>query len=312
MITQKIGGTQLEVSRVALGCMGMAGTWNPKDVGPDNIARAINAFEAALENGITFFDHADIYGGTACESVFKECLAAVPGAREQIVIATKCGILRGYYNLSQEYIEQSIHGSLERMGIEYVDLYQMHRPDPLTHPSETAAALKKLVADGLVRHVGVSNYYPEQVRALAAYMDGIPLVSNQISISLLRLDPIYEGWDGGDGVLDQCNALGMSPLAYSPLSGSTLSKTDAIADDNPRKNIIDGVRAQLVETAQKYNAKPSQIAIAWLLKHPAGIVPLVGSNNPAHIVDASKAADIDLDRQDWYKLWTAAWGRDVP
>jgi predicted oxidoreductase len=292
--------------------MGMAGTWNPSEVGPENIRKAIVAYEAALESGITFFDHADIYGGGACESVFKECLKAVPGSREQIVIATKCGIRSGHYNLSQAYIETSIHSSLERLGVDYVDLYQLHRPDPLTHPTETAAALKKLISDGLVRHIGVSNYFPEQVRALEAHLDGLPIISNQISISLLRLDPIYEGWDGGDGVLDQCMALGISPLAYSPLGGSALSKTDVVADDHPRKKTIEAVRKELAEQGVKYQATPGQIAIAWLLKHPSGIVPLVGSNNPAHIAEAVKAVDIDLSREDWYRLWTAAWGRRVP
>ena len=312
MISQKVGTSNLEVSRVALGCMGMAGTWNPAEVGPENVRKAIVAYETALENGITLFDHADIYGGGACESIFKECLAAVPGSREEIVIATKCGIKRGHYNLTQSAIEEALHNSLQRLGVEYIDLYQMHRPDPLAHPAETAAALKKLIADGLVRHVGVSNYYPEQVRALEAYMDGIPLVSNQISLSLLRLDPIYEGWDGGDGVLDQCMALGVTPLAYSPLAGSALSIDTVIPDSHPKKKIIEGVRAELSSIGAKYNATPGQIAIAWLLRHPTGIIPLVGSNNPEHISEAVKAADIDLDRLDWYKLWTAAWGRQVP
>jgi predicted oxidoreductase len=188
----------------------------------------------------------------------------------------------------------------------------MHRPDPLAHPSETAAALRKLVSEGLVRHVGVSNYYPEQVRALATYMEGIPLVSNQISISLMRLDPIYEGMDGGDGTLDQCMALNMSPLAYSPLAKNILNSTEPAPDDHPQKAKIDAIRTELKKQGEKYGATPGQIAIAWLLAHPAGIVPLVGSNTPTHIAEAAKAAEIELEREDWYKLWSAAWGRNVP
>jgi predicted oxidoreductase len=312
MITQKLGSSLTEVSRIALGCMGLSGTWDAKQVGPENVRKAILSFEAALQNGITFYDHADIYGSTSCESVFKECLAAVPGSREQIVIATKCGIRWLHYNLSESYILESIRGSLKRLGVEYVDLYQMHRPDPLAHPSETAAALRKLVSEGLVRHVGVSNYYPEQVRALATYMEGIPLVSNQISISLMRLDPIYEGMDGGDGTLDQCMALNMSPLAYSPLAKNILNSTEPAPDDHPQKAKIDAIRTELKKQGEKYGATPGQIAIAWLLAHPAGIVPLVGSNTPTHIAEAAKAAEIELEREDWYKLWSAAWGRNVP
>jgi len=292
--------------------MGMSGTWSPDEVGPENIKKAITAFEAALENGITFYDHADFYGGGSCELVFKECLKAVPGVREQIKITTKVGVRPGYYNLTQPWIEKSIYGSLDRLGISYVDLYQLHRPDPLTHPSETAAAIKKLVADGVVRYIGVSNYYPEQVRALEAHLDGLPIISNQISISLLRLEPIYEGLDGGDGVLDQCMALGMSPLAYSPLGASQLSKTTPVADDNPRKKTIEAVRAELAVMGEKYDATAGQVALAWLLAHPSGIIPLVGSNNPDHIAEAAKSVEISLDREDWYKLWTIAWGRAVP
>src|SRR5690242_91863 len=195
MPTQPFGPAQVSVSRIALGCMGLAGTWNPAEVGPENRRKAIAAFETALEVGITFFDHADIYGGTACESIFKDCLAAVPGSRERIFIATKVGIRSGYYDHSPDHIRQSIRGSLNRMGLEYVDLYQLHRPDPLSDPKETAAVLDEMVRDGLVRMVGVSNYYPHQTLALQRYLK-TPIASNQISISLLRLDPIYEGAAG--------------------------------------------------------------------------------------------------------------------
>ena len=127
MPTQPFGPDQVPVSRIALGCMGMAGTWNPAEVGPDNVKRAVAAFEAALDAGITFYDHADIYGGTACESIFKDCLAAVPGSRERIFIATKVGIRSGFYDHSPDYIRRSLDGSLSRLGVEYVDLYQLHR-----------------------------------------------------------------------------------------------------------------------------------------------------------------------------------------
>ena len=188
MITQPFGPDALPISRIALGCMGLAGTWNPAEVGPEHRRNAIAAFEAALEAGITFYDHADIYGGTACESVFKDCLQAVTGSRERIFIATKVGIRSGYYEHSPDYIRQSIRGSLDRMGLEYVDLYQLHRPDPLSHPAETAAVLDELVAQGLVKYIGVSNYYPHQTLALQKYLQA-PIVSNQIAISLLRFRP---------------------------------------------------------------------------------------------------------------------------
>ena len=317
MPTQPFGSHQVPVSRIALGCMGMAGTWNPAEVGPENVRKAVAAFEAALDVGITFYDHADIYGGTACESIFKDCLAAVPGSRERIFIATKVGIRAGYYDHSPDYIRQSLQGSLTRMGLDYVDLYQLHRPDPLSHPAETAAVLDELVAQGLVRSVGVSNYYPQQTLALKKYLQA-PIVSNQISISLLRLDPIYEGAAGGpgsvdsagDGVLDQCEELGITPLAYSPVGGGWLSGRREVPADRPDvQRTLDALR----ELAPAYgDATPTQLATAWLLAHPAGIIPLVGSNDPAHIREAAGAADIPLSRQDWYKLWVAARGVRVP
>ncbi len=320
MDTQKLGASDVTVSRIALGCMGMAGTWNPNEVGPENRKKAIAAFEAALEAGITFFDHADIYGGTACESIFKDCLQAVPGSREKIIIATKFGIRSGYFDHSPEHIRASIKGSLERMGIDYVDLYQIHRPDPLSHPRETARVLDELVKDGLVKQIGVSNYYPEQTRALLQYLQA-PVVSNQISISLLRLDPIYEGaagpsrptGPGGDGVLDQCTALDITPLAYSPVGGGWLSGRRDVPTDNKRKEEIDRTVAALREMGESYNgATPTQLAIAWLLAHPSQIVPIVGSNNPEHIKEAVGATQIKLSRTDWYKLWIAARGERVP
>jgi len=320
MPTQPFGPDKVPVSRIALGCMGLAGTWNPAEVGPEHRKRAIASFEAALESGITFYDHADIYGGTACESIFKDCLAAVPGSRERIFIATKVGIRSGYYEHSAAHIKQSIRGSLDRLGVECVDLYQLHRPDPLTHPAESAAALDELVEQGLIRYVGVSNYYPHQVLALKRYLKA-PIVSNQIAISLLRLDPIYEGKAGGagsvdsagDGVLDQCLELGITPLAYSPVGGGWLSGRREVPVDHGRKDHIERTLAALRELGPAYGgATPTQLAIAWLLAHPAGIIPLVGSNNPEHIREAAGAGNIRLSRTDWYKLWVAARGERVP
>ena len=307
---QAVGGDGPRVSRIALGCMGLSGTWNPAEVGPQNRRRAVAAFEAALDAGITLYDHADIYGGGSCEEVFNDCLQAVPGARERIVIATKGGIVlgQGYYNLSAPYITACVERSLRRMGIDYIDLYQLHRPDPFTHPAETAGALNDLLKRGLIRAIGVSNYYPEQVRALQRFLD-VPIRSNQIEISLARLDPIYEGLEGGDGTLDQCMALGMTPLAWSPLGGGALTRQQAADGEDPR---LPGLRAELATQAERYGATPTQVALAWLLAHPAGIIPLVGSANPEHIREGVGALEIALSREDWYRLWVAAWGHEAP
>lgn len=315
--TQALGSDEMQMSRIALGCMGLARVSDPSKLGPEQKRRAIGAFEAALDLGINFFDHADIYGGGASEAVFKDCLAAVPGVRQKIFIATKVGICKsppGYYDHSPKYMRDGLRGSLERMGVEYVDLYQLHRPDPLSDPRETAGVLEELVREGLVRQVGVSNYYPHQVLALRQFLS-IPVVANQISISLLRLDPIYEGAarGGGDGVLDQCEQLSITPLAYSPLGAGWLTGRREAPADHPRRDTIERIMKALREMSASYDgATPTQLAIAWLLKHPAGIIPIVGSTNPDHIKEAAAGAKIELSRADWYRLWIAARGEPVP
>ena len=177
--------------RLALGCMGMA-PGGP--LAPASIKAAIEAFEAALVAGITLFDHADIYGGGSCEAVFKHCLEALPEAREQIQIWSKGGIGGGRYNLSKPYLRDAIEASMTRLGVERIDLYQLHRPDPLAHPAETAEALNEAMEQGKIGAVGVSNYYPEQTRALQKHL-AAPIVSNQFEINALRLAPFYEGWE---------------------------------------------------------------------------------------------------------------------
>lgn len=324
--TQPFTPDAIPVTRICLGCMGLTGTWNPAEVGPDHIKRAVTAFEAAIENGINFFDHADIYGGTSCEAAFKDCLAAVPGIREKIFIATKVGIRRGFYDHSPDYIRKSIRGSLDRLGTDYVDLYQLHRPDPLSDPEETAEVLYELLDEGLIRYVGVSNYYPQQTLALQKYLKA-PIVSNQISISLTRLDPIYEGaagtlglpssnrrvGAGGDGVLDQCEEFKITPLAYSPLGGGWLSGRREIPADHGDRDRLLRIFAAMDEIAPSYGSPTrGQLALAWLLRHPAKIVPIVGSTNAGHIREAVEATEIALSREDWYKLWVASRGEPAP
>jgi predicted oxidoreductase len=316
LATQPFGPSNrpIQTGRIALGCMGLAGTWDPAQVGAEQRRRAVAAFVTALDAGVTLYDHADIYGGTACESVFKDCLAAVPGSREKILVATKVGIRlpEGIYDHSAAYIRRSVHASLGRLGLEYVDLYQLHRPDPLSHPAETAEVLDALVAEGLVRMIGVSNYYPWQLEALRRHLKA-PIVSNQISFSLLRLGPLYEGeaGEGGDGVLDQCLALGITPLAYSPLGAGLLSGRRQGEADAPHGARVERLLRAMGEMRDRYDgATPTQLSIAWLLKHPAKVIPIVGSNEPAHIREAAGAARIDLAREDWYRLWVAS--RDSP
>ncbi len=298
--------------------MGMSGTWNASDLTPAREKKAIEAFEAALIAGITLFDHADIYGAGTCETVFKSCLDAHPDARENIQILGKGGIRSGHFNLTSDYLRTALEDSLRRLGVEYLDLYQMHRPDMLAHPRDTAQFLNEAMKSQKIKAIGVSNYFPEQIRALQMYLDS-PIVSNQFEINALRLVPFYQGWmvpeyggysggvgTVGDGLLDVCMAQGITPLAYAPLARSVLSKSDS--SDGREKDVQD----VLGELALKHDATRGQIALAWLRTHPSGIIPVVGSNNPAHIFEAAQKSELRLSHEEWYRVFTASWGRNLP
>ncbi|MBL0388675.1 aldo/keto reductase [Tumebacillus sp. ITR2] len=305
--TLSFGPQEVEVSALALGCMGLAGTWDPEEFSADHLKRGIAALETAVEAGITFYDHADIYGRTMCESVFGEFLDMNSGLRERLFLASKCGIILGdeqtpyHYNLSKPYILESVQGSLKRLQTDYIDLYQIHRPDPHTHPRETASALNQLVKDGLVRYIGVSNHLPSHVLALQAYLD-VPIVSTQPAISLWNQETMY------NGVLDQALEKNIRPLAYSPLGGGVLAgKNLEKHQDDPR---LPKLLTAFEVLGEKYNATPAQLSLAWLMQHPAGIIPLFGSNNPENIREAVGATRIELSHEDWYILWSA--GRELP
>lgn len=304
-----IGPDKFEISVIGLGMMGLAGTWNPDEVGPQNIENATNAFAAALETGINFFDHADIYGRGACESVFKSCMENIKPSRESLFIASKCGIVLEsdsvpyHYDLSFLHIMQSVQQSLERMGLDYLDLYQIHRRDPMTHPAETALALNRLMEQGLIKNVGVSNYNPAQTRVLEKYLEK-PIISIQPEFSLLHLNPIY------DGILDYCEETNVSLLAYSPIAKGLLAGKPA--HEEASQNKLAKLWPVLDEIAKEKEAVPFQIALAWLMHNPANVIPIYGSNNPEHITEAVNASRISLEKEEWYRLWSAARSEPLP
>jgi predicted oxidoreductase len=303
------GGVQ--VSRIALGCMGLSGTWNPAEFDAAKLERGVGALRAAWEAGITFFDFADIYGRGTCEQVWPEAVARVPGLGERAVVCTKVGIRLGSgddpyrYDHSFAYVLRAVDASLRRLGSERVDLLLLHRPDPLTHPREVARALNTLVRSGKVGAVGVSNYTPAQIRALQAFLD-FPLAASQPSFSLWNLRPLE------DGTLDICEELDLLPMAYSPLAGGLLAGRRELRPDDPARERLEGLRAELRRQAEVYGCTPTQVALAWLLAHPAGVVPVVGSTDPEHIREAAGACRIRLGREDWYRLWVAARGSRLP
>jgi predicted oxidoreductase len=289
-----------EVSRLVFG------VWRLNDWCLDN-AKLRALIEACVELGITTVDHADIYGNYTCEERFGDMLAAVPSLRDRLQLITKCGIKLvserrpqhrlKYYDSSAAHVAASVDNSLRLLRTDRIDLLLIHRPDPFMDADDTAAALESLVRAGKVRHVGVSNFTPSQFDLLAARLS-IPLATNQIEISPLRLDPFV------DGTLDHLQRLRVAPMAWSPLGGGRLFKTgDAKAQR---------VRAALAELGGELGAAEDQVAYAWLLAHPARIVPVVGSGNLDRIHGAAGATRLQLSREQWFRIWTASTGHDVP
>lgn len=314
MNTVKLGSSPLTSARLAYGCMRLPGTWNPSEIGPDHRARARAAILAALEAGYTLFDHADIYCRGACEQLYGEVRRDTPSLRRaEVLIATKCGIrfdndppgTPHRYDFSKQHILWSCDQSLQRLGVERIDLYQLHRPDLLMNPHEVAEAFAILKKAGKVRSFGVSNFLPSFVSALQSALPD-PLVVNQVEISLGRLACLY------DGTLDQCLERNLTPLAWSPLGGGWLGTGGTVPEQHPRREHFLKIQALVDQLAAAYGVSRSVLSLAWLLKHPSGIVPIVGSCQPEHIRDAVRATEIELTREDWYRLLVAARGERLP
>lgn len=314
MKTQKIGKSSLVVGRLAYGCMRVPGTWNPADITAEKAAYGKAAIKAAYEAGYTLFDHADIYCRGGAEQLFGQVLKEVKGMRERVVIATKCGIRFAgdptpesphRFDFSPEHIVWSCEQSLLRLGIERIDIYQLHRPDLLMDPGVVAGAFEKLHKAGKVREFGVSNFSPSFVTALQSGCK-FPLVVNQVEVHLGRLACFY------DGTLDQCLAQGMTPLAWSPLGGGFLGSGGEVGEKHPRREAMVKLQGVMDAIAKDYGVSRTVVALAWLLKHPSGIIPIVGSCRPEHIKDAVRADTVDMGREDWYRLLVAARGEALP
>jgi predicted oxidoreductase len=315
MQTTQLGVSPLVVTRLAYGCWRLAGTWDPSQVNPEADARGRQAVVTAFETGYNFFDNADIYCRGHCERILGEALQQVPGMREKILIATKCGIRFAdepttgaphRYDFSTEHIVRSCEESLKRLKIQTIDLYQLHRPDYLADPAEIASAFLQLQEAGKVRCFGVSNFRPTLVAALQAACP-LPLVVNQVEISLARLDCFT------DGTLDQCLEKKITPMAWSPLARGLLgdggvSSTTESNEINTREKVIPALDA----IAKARGVSRIVVALAWLLKHPSKIVPIVGSTNGDRIRDAATAAGLELSREEWYQLLRAARGTALP
>ena len=305
MKTITLNNTNLSIPEIGMGCMRIVELEN---------ADAVKGWvDTALEHGINFFDHADIYGKGRCEELFGQVLT--PSLREKIILQSKCSIRPGIaFDFSKEHILNSVDGILKRLNTEYLDILLLHRPDTLMEPEEVADAFRILKESGKVRHFGVSNQTPMQMELLSKYCDE-PLLINQLQLSIAHCPMINSGInanmynDSGinrdGGVLEYCRLKDItiqawSPFQYGMFEGIFLGN-EKFAELN---KVIDNL-------AEKYNVTNSAIAVAWILRHPAGIQTIVGTTNKDRIAQISKASEIRLTREEWYALYMAA-GNKLP
>ncbi len=294
-----LGGT-LRASAVAMGCMRLA---DAKD-SPDRV------LGTALELGINFFDHADIYGGGRCEEIFGDWLASRPSLRDGIILQTKCGIRRGCYDFSKEHILRSVEGSLRRLRTDSVDVLLLHRPDTLMEPEEVAEAFSALEQAGKVRYFGVSNHSPMQMELRNTAVKQ-PLIVNQLQFSAPECGLVTSGLnvnmkneesvmhDGG--ALEYCRVKGVTIQAWSPFQGGFFN--GPFVGDN---NKYPALNQKLEELAAAHGADPMAVAAAWILRHPAKMQVISGSVTPRRMRTIAAGADLDLTREEWYGIYLAA------
>ena len=295
--SRTLGASGIAISPIAWGMWRLA-------EGGRTAAEAARLVHAALDAGVTLLDTADIYGfdGTNgfgdAEALLGEVLAAEPGLRARMVLATKGGIKPPLpYDQSTDYLNAAIDASLRRLQVDTIDLWQVHRPDILAHPHEVARTLDAAVAAGKIRTLGVSNFTQAQTAALNHFLEN-KLVATQPEISPLRIT-CFE-----NGELDQAMQFGLTPLAWSPLGGGSLLAPESARDK--------AVTAALQALADKAGVSLSVAAYSWLMAHPAGIVPIIGSQNPARIAEGAAALAVRWNRADWYAVLVAARGERLP
>ncbi|MBO0431670.1 aldo/keto reductase [Enterococcus sp. DIV0660C] len=295
----QFGTVNHAVSAVILGCMRINSAKDP-----------VKAIETAYDNGINFFDHADIYGNGECESIFADALAKTSLKREDLFIQTKCGIVPGVmFDFSKEHIIASVEGSLKRLKMDYVDALLLHRPDTLVEPDEVAAAFDELEKAGKVRYFGVSNQKPMQIELLKKSVRQ-PLVANQLQFGLKHSEMVDQGIhinmtdpasiDHDGSVLDYSRVHDMTIQAWSPYQYGFFEGVFIGNEKFPELN------QKLSEMAEKYNTTPTGLASAWILRHPANMQVIAGTMNVSRIEEIAKASDVVLTREDWYDLYMAA------
>lgn len=295
-----LGKSNLEVPRVAVGCMRLHELSAPE---------AETFVKTALDLGANFFDHADIYAAGTCEEIFAKAIGMNPTVRENIILQSKCGIAKGQFNFSKEHILNSVDGILQRLNTEYLDCLLLHRPDALVEPEEVAAAFDELHRKGKVRHFGVSNQKPMQIKLLKKTVLQ-PLIANQLQFGVAYSGMVSNGIqvnmltdsaiDRDGSILDYCRLHDITIQPWSPLQHGFFEGPFLISNKFPELN------AKIDEIAATYNVSNTTIAFAWILRHPANMQPVTGTMNTTRLADCVKATEITLTRTEWYEIYRAA------
>lgn len=301
-----VANTDLDVSEISLGCMRIS-----RGMSMDEISRLLHT---SLDEGVTFFDHADVYGAGESEAKFAQALKMTPALRETMHIQTKCGIRQGFFDFSKEHILNAVEGSLKRLQTDYLDVLLLHRPDALVEPEEVAEAFTILADSGKVRYFGVSNQNPMQIELLTKFVKQ-KIVFNQLQLSItnsgmidaginvnMEIDPSI---DRDGSILDYCRLKDITIQPWSPFQFGFFEGVFLDNDKFPELNAV------VNEMANAKGVANTAIAIAWLLRHPAKMQPIVGTTSPERLKAICKASDVNLTRQEWYQIYLAA-GNKLP
>jgi predicted oxidoreductase len=325
MNTQPLGSSDLQVTRIAYGCMPLGGAWDDAPLTDQTRREAMTSVRAALDSDITFFDHADIYCRGKSEEVFSGIWQDAPHLRQRLVLQSKCGIRFGgepdastpfRYDFSYVHIMRSVEGSLRRLKTDYLDVLLLHRPDPLVEPDEVARAFDELQSAGKVRWFGVSNHTAAQI-ALLRHSVRQPLVANQLAFNIIHTQLLDEGvvfnqdnprLTRDEGTLEYCRQHNITLQAWGPLAWGRLTGKPG---DAPPERITKAAET-VSEMAREKGVSGEAILVAWILRHPARIQAVIGTTRPERIAAACQADGLTLTREEWYRLYVAGRGEALP
>lgn len=325
MHQQPLGASDLKVTRIAYGCMPLGGGWDDAPLSTQTRKQALVSIRAALDAGINFFDHADIYCRGKSEEVFSGIWQAVPHLRQRILLQSKCGICfpgdpnpdsPQRFDFSYEHIVSSVEGSLKRLQTDYLDVLLLHRPDPLVEPEEVARAFDELHQAGKVRWFGVSNHTAAQLELLRHFVRQ-PIVANQVAFNVLHTHMLDEGiifnqdnpkLTRNEGTIEYCRLHNITLQAWGPLAWGLLSGREP---EDPSEKITKAA-AVVAKMARQKGVPAEALLIAWVLRHPATVQAIIGTTRPERIAAACQGDALALSREDWYHLFLAGRGEALP